>query len=130
MEGSLQLAPSQPVAVVRSTGVGGASRELAWLRWGLIPHWAADASIGSRLINARAETAAAKPAFSTAFRRRRCLIVADGFYEWQRAGKQRQPYWIGMGDNRPFNFAGLWETWEGPDHRRPRFLHAIDHGGQ
>ena len=110
------IAPSQPVAVVRSADAAAGKRELAWLRWGLIPGWATDPSIGNRLINARAETAADKPAFRAALRRRRCLIVADGFYEWQRTGKTRQPYLIAMRDSRPFAFAGLWETWEGSQH--------------
>jgi putative SOS response-associated peptidase YedK len=91
-------------------------RELAWLRWGLVPSWAKDPSIGNRLINARAETVAEKPAFRTALRRRRCLVVADGFYEWQRSGRAKDPYFIRMRDDRPFAFAGLWESWEGPDH--------------
>jgi putative SOS response-associated peptidase YedK len=108
------IAPSQPVAVVRAAAA--ASRELTWRRWGLVPAWSKDPAIGNRLINARAETAAEKPAFRTAFRRRRCLIVADGFYEWQRAGKRKQPYFIRFQDDRPFAFAGLWESWEGADY--------------
>jgi putative SOS response-associated peptidase YedK len=113
------IAPSQPVAAVRLAPGGakaGPGRELAWLRWGLIPGWADDPKIGNRLINARAETAARLPAFRAAFRQRRCLIVADGFYEWQRAGKRKVPHLIRMRDDRPFGFAGLWEAWEGPDH--------------
>ena len=95
-------------------------RELAFLRWGLVPSWAQDPAIGNRLINARAETAAQKPAFRAAMRRRRCLVVADGFYEWQRTGARKQPYFIHMRDDRPFAFAGLWESWEGADHARWR----------
>ena len=111
------IAPSQPVAVVRPTpGQAAPQRQCVLLHWGLVPSWAADAAIGNRLINARAETAAEKPAFRAAMRRRRCLIVADGFYEWQRDGRRRQPYFIAMRDDRPFGFAGLWEAWEGPDH--------------
>ncbi len=113
------IAPSQPVAAVRMAGAGAkatSQRELAWLRWGLIPSWASDPVIGNRLINARAETAAAKPAFRTPFRRRRCLVVADGFYEWQKAGKRKAPHLVRMRDDRPFAFAGLWDLWEGPDH--------------
>jgi len=84
------------------------------LRWGLIPAWAKDRSIGSRLINARAESAAVKPAFRSAFRHRRCLIVADGFYEWRQDGKRKLPYRFTMRDHRPFAFAGLWESWTDP----------------
>ena len=86
------------------------------MRWGLIPSWAKDAAIGNRMINARAESLAEKPAFRAALRRRRCLLVADGFYEWQETGRQKQPYFIRFRDDRPFAFAGLWESWEGPDH--------------
>ena len=96
----------------------GGQRQLAWLRWGLVPSWARDTAIGNRLINARAETAAEKPAFRAAFRSRRCLIVADGFYEWQRAGNRKQPYFFHLRDDRPFAFAGLWEVWETPDRSR------------
>ena len=110
------VAPTQPVAVVRrSPGEAEPERELVWLRWGLIPSWAKDPAIGNRMINARAETVAEKPAYRAAFRRRRCLVVADGFYEWARAGRPRQPYFIRMRDDRPFAFAGLWESWQGPD---------------
>lgn len=106
------IAPTQAVAVVRA---GGAGRELAWLRWGLVPVWAKDPSIGSRMINARAETVADKPAFRTALRRRRCLIPADGFYEWQAAPGGKQPFYFHMADGAPFAFAGLWEHWNSPE---------------
>ena len=86
------------------------------MQWGLIPGWAKDPTIGARLINARAETAAEKPAFRNAIRRRRCLVVADGFYEWQGAGRTKQPYFIRLCDDRPFAFAGIWEAWEAADH--------------
>jgi putative SOS response-associated peptidase YedK len=110
------IAPSQPVPVVRlSPQQPQPRRELAWLRWGLIPSWAKDPAIGNRMINARAETVAEKPAYRAALRRRRCLVVADGFYEWQRSGRRKQPYFIRMRDDRPFGFAGLWESWDGPD---------------
>lgn len=103
------IAPGQTVAVVRA-GAGGA-RVLDSLRWGLIPAWAKDPSIGHRLINARVETLPVKPAYRDALRRRRCLIAADGFYEWQRREHTKQPYWIARADRRPFGFAGLWESW-------------------
>ena len=89
---------------------------MVFLHWGLVPSWADDPKIGNRMINARAETAADKPSFRTAMRRRRCLIVADGFYEWETVAKRRQPMFIHMRDGRPFAFAGLWESWEGADH--------------
>ncbi len=111
------IAPSQPVAVVRlAPGGGEPTRELVWPRWGLIPSWAKDPAIGNRMINARAETVAEKPAFRGAFRRRRCLLPADGFYEWQGRGRGKQPYFIRLRDEGLFGFAGLWEHWEGPDH--------------
>ncbi len=112
------IAPSQPVIAVRMAGGGAkaaSGRELVWLRWGLIPGWADDPAIGNRLINARAETAAQKPAFRAAMRQRRCLVVADGFYEWQKTGKRKVPHLIGMRDDRPFGFAALWEVWQRPD---------------
>jgi len=115
------IAPSQPVPVVRLRPDGpgsGPRRELVLMRWGLIPGWAKDPAIGNRMINARAETVAEKPAFRAALRRRRCLLPADGFYEWQRIGKRKQPYFIRLRDDRPFAFAGLWESWEGPDQAR------------
>jgi len=111
------IAPTQAAPVVRmNPREGEPRRELAALRWGLIPSWAKDPAIGSRLINARAETVAEKPAYRAAFRRRRCLVPADGFYEWQRRGGKKQPYFIHMRDDGAFAFAGLWESWQGPDH--------------
>jgi putative SOS response-associated peptidase YedK len=107
------IAPRQQVPVVRLAD-DGARRELAFARWGLVPSWAKDDSIGNRLINARAETVAQKPAFRAAFKSRRCLIIADGFYEWaQRDGGPKQPYYFYMKDGRVFAFAGLWERWKG-----------------
>ena len=105
------IAPSQPVAVVRQQP-GADARELTFLRWGLIPAWAADPSIGDRLANARSETAATKPSFRRAFRSRRCLVVADGFYEWQKVNGRKQPYFVGLRGDRPFGLAGLWERWD------------------
>jgi putative SOS response-associated peptidase YedK len=110
------IAPSQSVPVVRlQPEVPNPRRELVYVRWGLIPAWAKDPSVGNRMINARAETAAEKPAFRSALRRRRCLVAADGFYEWQRTERQKQPYFIRLRDDRPFAFAGLWESWQGPE---------------
>ena len=106
------VAPSQDVAVVRAADGG---RNLSMLRWGLIPAWVKDPAIGYRLINARSETVAEKPSFRSAYRRRRCLIPADGFYEWQRLGKIRQPWLFGLRDGAPFALAGLWERWTVPE---------------
>ncbi len=108
------IAPTQPVAAVRLDNRSG-SRELAMLRWGLIPFWAKDPAIGSKLINARSETAAEKPAFRAAFRKRRCLVLADGFYEWQKQDGVKQPFYIRLRGGQPYAFAGLWEFWKGPD---------------
>ncbi len=105
---SYNVAPTQGVAAVLEEGGG---RYLEVLRWGLIPPWADDPQIGSRMINARSETAPEKPSFRRAFRERRCLIPADGFYEWQRTNGAKQPFYIHMEDGRPFAFAGLWESW-------------------
>jgi putative SOS response-associated peptidase YedK len=105
------IAPTQLVAAVREMPTG-QGREMVFLRWGLIPSWADDLSIGNRMINARSETAAVKPSFRKAFRSRRCLVVADGFYEWQKTGGGKQAYLIGLRDNQPFGLAGLWERWE------------------
>ena len=105
------IAPTQEVLTV----VGGEKRRGGFMRWGLIPHWTKDSKIGSRMINARAETVAEKPSFRTALRRRRCLVLADGFYEWQRVGKNKRPMRIVMRSGEPFAFAGLWETWRDPE---------------
>jgi putative SOS response-associated peptidase YedK len=104
------IAPTQPVIAVRHLPQH-AGPEVAALRWGLVPHWADDIKIGYRLINARSETAAEKPAFRKAFRDRRCLILSDGFYEWQKLEGRKQPYYIRRRDGKPFAFAGLWENW-------------------
>ncbi len=110
------IAPSQAVLVFRNAAEEqGEFRQATRLRWGLIPFWAKDAKIGYRMINARSETVADKPAFRAPFRHRRCLIPADGFYEWQKQGKTRQPFCIRMQDEAPFAIAGLWERWQGPD---------------
>lgn len=108
------IAPTQMVAGVRLDADKG-KRELTLFRWGLIPFWAKDLAIGSRMINARSETVAEKPAFRAAFRSRRCLIPASGFYEWQKTQSGKQPHMIGMEDGKPFAMAGMWEHWEGGD---------------
>lgn len=107
------IAPTQPVAVIANQ----AAHRVDFFTWGLIPSWAKDPEIGSRLINARAETLAEKPSFRSAYRRRRCLILADGFYEWQEipGAKGKQPMFIHLKDRSPFAFAGLWELWHAPD---------------
>ncbi len=105
------IAPSQPVAVIPNQ----TPLTLELFQWGLIPSWAKDPKIGNQLINARSETVAEKPAFRTAFKKRRCLIVADGFYEWQRDGARKMPQFFQVKDGRPFAFAGLWEEWHTPD---------------
>jgi putative SOS response-associated peptidase YedK len=108
------IAPTQPVPVIRQDKKE-PKRSFALLRWGLIPYWAQDASIGFKTINAMSETAAEKPAFRDAMRQRRCLIPADGFFEWKKLGpKEKQPYNIGMADDSVFAFAGLWECWRDP----------------
>lgn len=111
LEPRYNIAPTQLVAVVRISP-DDPTRKLVLLKWGLIPFWAKDPAIGPRLINARAESVAGKPAFRAAFKYRRCLIPADGFYEWKKAGTRKQPYFIGMADGKPFALAGLWEHWE------------------
>jgi putative SOS response-associated peptidase YedK len=105
------VAPTQAVLAVR-VPAGRDKPEPAALKWGLVPSWADDPAIGNRLINARAETVAEKPAFRSAFRQRRCLVLADGFYEWQKVGRTKQPYRFRLRDGAPFAFAGLWEHWE------------------
>lgn len=105
------IAPSQPVSAIRIEP-GTTTRQPVLLRWGLIPSWAKDPKIGHQCINAKAETVAEKPAFRSAFKKRRCLIVATGFYEWQQQGRTKQPIWIGRRNQEPFAFAGLWEHWQ------------------
>lgn len=107
------IAPSQPVAVVANDG----QNRLDFFVWGLIPSWAKDPKVGNRMINARAETLAEKPAFRAAYRRRRCLVLADGFYEWRQepGSTVKTPMYIKMKSGEPFAFAGLWEVWYSPD---------------
>lgn len=104
------IAPSQDIATVVQSKAG-EETQFQWMRWGLVPHWAKDIKIGYKLINARVETVAEKPAFRSAIKQRRCLILADGFYEWQHQGKQKQPYYFQLESAELFAFAGLWETW-------------------
>jgi putative SOS response-associated peptidase YedK len=108
------IAPTQLAPVLRQPA-GAALARLGLLRWGLVPGWADDPAIGSRLINARAETVADKPSFRAAFRQRRCLVPADGFYEWAKVGTRKQPWHFRRPDAGPFAFAGLWERWQSPD---------------
>lgn len=104
------IAPTQNVAAILKNGTA----HLSSLRWGLIPSWAKDEAIGSRMINARAETLAEKPSFKNLLRGRRCLIVADGFYEWRSEGKEKTPMYITVQNGQPFAFAGLWDVWKNP----------------
>ena len=106
------VAPTQPIAIVRLVE---GKRHFALVRWGLLPSWVKDPKTFTLLINARGETAAEKPAFRAAMKRRRCLIPADGFYEWKALGGRKQPYFIRAKSGEPFAFAGLWETWTGPN---------------
>lgn len=112
LERRYNIAPTQEIAGVRETEDG---REVAFYKWGLVPSWAKDTSMGARLINARSETVREKPAFRQAFKQRRLLIPADGFYEWQRTDGRKQPYFFQMRDKSPFGFAGLWEQWKGEE---------------
>jgi len=113
IEPRYNIAPAQDVLVVPNNTAGRAS----FFRWGLIPSWAKDPGIGNRLINARAETLAEKPSFRAAYLRRRCLVLADGFYEWQTipGSKARQPVYVQLATKKPFAFAGLWELWRPDD---------------
>ena len=116
LEPRYNLAPTQDAAVIRESAKSG-QRVLRLLRWGLIPYWAKDPTIGNRMINARSETLLEKPAFESAFRHRRCLVPADGFYEWQKTGGKKQPYYLRMEDGHIFAFAALWERWQDEGHR-------------
>lgn len=110
MEPRYNIAPAQKIiGISQKSG----EREARAFKWGLVPSWAKDTSMGARLINARSETVGEKPAFREAFKRRRCIIPADGFYEWQRSAGRKQPYYFSMPEGRPFRFAGLRESWKG-----------------
>lgn len=106
------IAPTQSVPALRVTEEG--TRTLVMLHWGLVPRWAKDRAVGNRMINARSETVAEKPAYRDAFRRRRCLVLADGWYEWQAAPGGKLPWFVRLRDRRPIAFAGLWERWKDP----------------
>lgn len=112
VEARYNIAPTQDILGIRRAED---EREAVFLKWGLIPSWAKDSSIGAKLINARSETVMEKPSFREAFKKRRCIIPADGFYEWQRTGGKKQPFFFQMRDKRPFGFAGLWEKWRAED---------------
>jgi putative SOS response-associated peptidase YedK len=112
------VAPTQVVPTISAlrnsegtVATSGVDRQFKLLRWGLIPSWAKDLSIGAKLINARAETLQEKPSFRDAFKRRRCLIVADGFYEWKKQAGKKQPFYFRLENGEPFAFAGLWDRW-------------------
>lgn len=109
------IAPTQSVMALLNTD---GENRYAFLRWGLIPFWAKGPEIGNRMINARAETLPTKNSFKHSFRKQRCLIAADGFYEWRKEGKRKVPVYIALRDRRPFGFAGLWSSWESPDAER------------
>jgi putative SOS response-associated peptidase YedK len=107
------IAPIQPVPVIRQHPKE-PTRELSLMRWGLIPSWAKDSSAAARMINARSETAGSKPAFRDALKSRRCLVPADGFYEWVRTGKTKQPFCFEVNEGQLFAFAGIWDRWKDP----------------
>jgi putative SOS response-associated peptidase YedK len=123
LEPSWNVAPTTDVYAVLADG---STRHLDAFHWGLVPRWAKDVKIGSRMINARAETLATKGAYKHAFQRRRCISPADGFYEWQKrpGQKTKQPYFIQRPDGEPYAFAGLWETWKGPDGKGDELLRS------
>lgn len=113
-EASYNIVPTESIVTIRLTPEIN-KKEFALLKWGLVPSWAKDIKIGNKMINARAETVAEKPSFRVALRKRRCLIIADGFYEWQRSVKPSRPHYFKMKDSIPFAIAGIWEQWEDPD---------------
>jgi putative SOS response-associated peptidase YedK len=121
LEPRYNIAPTQLVPTVWQTSTQSDAgdkdkvlRQFQLLRWGLVPSWAKDPAMGAKLINARAETVAEKPSFRSAFRHRRCLVIADGFYEWRRQEGKKQPFYFRLQNGQPFAFAGLWERWQDP----------------
>lgn len=123
VEPRYNIAPTENIAALRNAE--GEAPKLALFRWGLVPFWAEDASIGNRMINARAESVAEKPAFRSAYRTRRCLVLADGFYEWRAAAHGKTPYYISLASGQPFAFAGLWEVWRDRETREALQTAAI-----
>lgn len=107
------IAPTQQIWIIRQTATGG--HYISQVRWGLVPHWAKDLSIGNHMINARCETVHEKPAFRIAIRARRCIIPASGFFEWDHSGKARVPHYITLKDGSPLAFAGIWDFWKSPE---------------
>lgn len=105
------IAPTQPISIITDA----APKRLTLVQWGLVPSWSKDPGIGSRMFNARCETLAEKPSFRNAFKRRRCLVPADGFYEWMKDGRKKRPFFIHMKSREVFAFAGLWDTWQGAE---------------
>lgn len=117
------IPPGTDIPVIRQSPEG--KRVLHLLHWGLVPHWAKDPSIGAKLNNARGESVAEKPSFRDAFKRRRCLIPASGFYEWKQEGKIKQPYYISLKSGELLAMGGLWESWKAPDGNRIRFGNVV-----
>ncbi|HZF17175.1 MAG TPA: SOS response-associated peptidase [Steroidobacteraceae bacterium] len=117
VEPHYNIAPTQFIAAVRHEEA--AARRIAMLYWGLVPSWAKEKSIGAKMINARAETVAGKPSFRSAFKRRRCLVLADGYYEWQVGPAGKQPHFIRMRSGQPFAMAGVWEAWREGEGNEP-----------
>ena len=115
------ISPTQDVAVIANTEISPEGRQVDFFHWGLIPSWAKDPSIGNRMINARSETLAEKPSFRSAYKRRRCIILSDGYYEWQKIPGERlkQPVYIRLKSEKPFALAGLWEIWQPKDMEEP-----------
>lgn len=115
------IAPQQDSAVILNE----TPKKISMLRWGLVPHWAKDESVGFKLINARAESVADKPSFRSSMRDRRCLVLADGFYEWKKTAAGKIPFRFTLKDGRPFGMAGLWDTWKSPDDKELRTFTII-----
>lgn len=127
---SYNIALGSPVAAIvgnieGSGNTGRTVRDISHFEWGLVPSWAKDTGMGRKLINARSETAHEKPSFRSAFRKRRCLIPADGFYEWMKTPDGKRPHYIGLGDGTPFAFAGLWESWPGNEEEEGKLTCTI-----